>query len=397
VSSAVRSRAPHLTAVLRSEDRVTPLELFFDLVFVLAITQCTALMSEQPTWEGLAKGMLVLGVLWWSWVGYAWLTSVVDPEEGTVRLAMFAAMAGLLVAALCVPQAFGHLGLLFACSYGVVRAGQIVLFIVASRDQPALRHSVNGLAISTAIGVGLLVIASFADGWLQGALWALALALDMGGPLLIPTEGWMLVPGHFAERHGLIVIIALGESIVAIGVGAQVGVDAGVVAAAVLGIVVAGGLWWLYFDVVALVAARRLSNAAEGRERNEIARDSFSYLHLPMVAGIVLLALGLKKTLAHVEDPLKIVPAVAMLGGTSVYLLAHVAFRWRNVHRFSTPRLLCAVFLAGLLPAAVELPALVTLGILAAALSALIAYEHVHFAELRDRLRHQLAREPVAD
>jgi low temperature requirement protein LtrA len=383
--------------VLRSEDRVTPLELFFDLVFVLAITQCTALMSQQPTWEGLAKGLLVLGVLWWSWVGYAWLTSVVDPEEGTVRLAMFAAMAGLLVAALCVPQAFGHLGLLFACSYGVVRAGQIVLFIVASRDQPALRHSVNGLAISTAIGVGLLVVASFADGGLQGALWALALALDMGGPLLIPTEGWMLVPGHFAERHGLIVIIALGESIVAIGVGAQVGVDAGVVTAAVLGIVVAGALWWLYFDVVALVAARRLSNAAEGRERNEIARDSFSYLHLPMVAGIVLLALGLKKTLAHVEDPLKIVPAVAMLGGTSVYLLAHVAFRWRNVHRFSTPRLLCAVLLAGLLPAAVEIPALVTLGILAAALSVLIAYEHVHFAELRDRLRHQLAREPVAD
>jgi low temperature requirement protein LtrA len=397
VSSAVRSRAPHLTAVMRSEDRVTPLELFFDLVFVLAITQCTALMSQQPTWEGLAKGMLVLGVLWWSWVGYAWLTSVVDPEEGTVRLAIFAAMAGLLVTALCVPQAFGHLGLLFACSYGVVRAGQIVLFIVASRDQPALRHSVNGLAISTAVGVGLLVIASFADGWLQGALWALALALDMGGPLLIPTEGWMLVPGHFAERHGLIVIIALGESIVAIGVGAQVGVDAGVVAAAVLGIVVAGALWWLYFDVVALVAARRLSNAAEGRERNEIARDSFSYLHLPMVAGIVLLALGLKKTLAHVEDPLKLVPAVALLGGTSVYLLAHVAFRWRNVHRVSTPRLLCAIFLAALLPAAVELPALATLGIVGAALTALIAYEHVHFAELRDRLRHQIASEPVAD
>jgi len=322
---------------------------------------------------------------------------VVDPEEGTVRLAIFAAMAGLLVTALCVPQAFGHLGLLFACSYGVVRAGQIVLFIVASRDQPALRHSVNGLAISTAVGVGLLVIASFADGWLQGALWALALALDMGGPLLIPTEGWMLVPGHFAERHGLIVIIALGESIVAIGVGAQVGVDAGVVAAAVLGIVVAGALWWLYFDVVALVAARRLSNAAEGRERNEIARDSFSYLHLPMVAGIVLLALGLKKTLAHVEDPLKLVPAVALLGGTSVYLLAHVAFRWRNVHRFSTPRLLCAIFLAALLPAAVELPALATLGIVGAALTALIAYEHVHFAELRDRLRHQIASEPVAD
>src|SRR4051795_2497848 len=137
-------RAPRLSAVLREDERVTPLELFFDLVFVLAITECTALMAAQPTWEGLARGLLVLGVMWWCWVGYAWLTSVVDPEEGTVRLVMFAAMAGLLVAALCIPEAFGHLGLLFACSYGVVRAGQIVLFIVASRDQPALRHSVNG-------------------------------------------------------------------------------------------------------------------------------------------------------------------------------------------------------------------------------------------------------------
>jgi low temperature requirement protein LtrA len=377
--------------VLREGERVTPLELFFDLVFVLALTQCTSLMARVPTWEGLAQGLLVLGVLWWSWVGYAWLTSVVDPEEGAVRLAIFAAMAALLVVALCVPDAFGDLGLLFACAYGVVRFAQIGLFVLASRDDPALRHSVGGLAISTAIGVGLLVAASFADDALQGGLWTLALLLDMGGPLLINTEGWKLVPGHFAERHGLIVIIALGESIVAIGVGAESGVDAGVVAAAVLGIAVAAALWSLYFDVVALVAARRLSNAKEGRERNEIARDSFSYLHFPMIAGIVLLALGLKKTLGEVGEPLELVPAVAMLGGTAIYLLAHVAFRWRNVHRFNAQRLLCAILLAGLIPAAVELPALATLGILAAALAVLIAYEAVQFAELRDRLRHQLA------
>jgi low temperature requirement protein LtrA len=393
VSTTARTRAPHLTAVLRSEDRVTPLELFFDLVFVLAITQCTALMAGDPTWTGLAKGMLVLGVLWWSWVGYAWLTSVVDPEEGVVRLVIFGAMAGLLVAALCVPEVFGDLALLFACCYAAVRIGQILLFVVASRDDPALRHSVLRLAISTGVGSGLLVAASFADGVLQGGLWALALALDMGGPWLIDPEGWKLVPGHFAERHGLIVIIALGESIVAIGVGSEAGVDAGVVVAAVLGIAVAGALWWLYFDVVALVAARRLSNARAGRERNEIARDSFSYLHFPMVAGIVLLALGLKKTLEHVEDPLELVPAVAALGGTAIYLLAHVAFRWRNVHRFSAQRLLCAVLLVAFIPAAVELPALATLGVLAALLSLLIAYENVRFAELRDRLRHQLTQD----
>ena len=163
-----RPRAPHLTAVMRSGESVTPLELFFDLVFVLALTQCTALMADDPTWGGLARGLLILGVLWWSWVGYAWLTSVVDPEEGTVRVTIFGAMAAFLVAALCVPQAFDDLGLLFAGAYAVVRVAQIVLFVVASRDDPDLRKSVWGLATSTAIGVGLLVLASTADGALQG-------------------------------------------------------------------------------------------------------------------------------------------------------------------------------------------------------------------------------------
>jgi low temperature requirement protein LtrA len=395
--SATPPRGPRLTAVLREGDRVTPLELFFDLVFVLAITQCTALMASEPTWEGLAKGLLVLGVLWWAWVGYAWLTSVVDPEEGVVRLTIFAAMAALLVVSLCVPEAFDDSALLFAGAYGVVRAGQIVLFILASRDDAALRRSVNGLAGSTAIGVALLLAAALADGTLQGVLWVLALLLDMGGPFLFGAEGWKLVPGHFAERHGLILIIALGESIVAIGAGVELGVDAGVVAAAVLGIVVAAALWWLYFDVVALVAEQRLSRAKKGREQNEIARDSYSFLHFPMVAGIVLVALGMKKTLAAVEDPLKLVPAAALLGGTAVYLLAHVGFRLRNVRTLNKQRLGCAILLLALLPAAVELPSLATLAILATVLAVLIAYEALRFAEARDRVRHQLTREAVAD
>jgi low temperature requirement protein LtrA len=332
----------------------------------------------------------VLGVMWWSWVGYAWLTSVVNPEEGAVRLVVFAAMAAFLVVALCVPGAFTDEALLFACAYAIVRFSQIALFVLASRDDPGLRHAVWGLLASTAVGVGILVGASFADGALQGALWALALALDMGGPLVIDPSGWRLEPGHFAERHGLIVIIALGESIVAIGVGAEAGVTTGVVVAACIGIVIAAALWWLYFDVVALVAERRLSNASPGRERNTIARDSFSYLHLPMVAGIVLVALGLKKTLEHVDDPLKVVPAAALLGGAAIYLLAHVAFRWRNVHRFSWQRLIAAALLVALLPLGVEISALVTTAIVGALLAVLIAFETWRFAELRDRMRHQL-------
>jgi low temperature requirement protein LtrA len=394
MSSTAPGRAPILRPVRREGSRVMPLELFFDLVFVLALTQCTALMADEPTWTGLGKGLLLLSVLWWAWVGYAWLTSVVEPEETLVRFTIFGAMAALLIVALSIPQAFGDWGLVFALSYAVVRLGQIGLFALASSDDPTLRRSlITGLTWSTTIGAGLLVGAAFADGPLQGALWLAAIAVDLAGPLLFGVEGWQLEPGHFAERHGLIIIIALGESIVAIGVGAEFGLDAGVVTAAVVGIAIAAALWWLYFDIVALVAERRLANAAPGREQNAVARDSFSYLHLPMVAGIVLVALGMKKSLEHVGDPLKLEPSVALLGGTALYLLAHVAFRWRNVHRFSVQRIACAIVLVALIPMAVEVPALVTLVVIAGLLAALIAYESVRFAELRERLRHQLGHE----
>jgi low temperature requirement protein LtrA len=394
VSAApTRTRAPRLATRMRDKESVTPLELFFDLVFVLALTQCTQLMADEPTWNGLAKAMLVLAVLWWSWSGYAWLTSLVDPEEGVVRIAMFGAMAAFLIAALCVPGAFGDSALIFALAYAGVRIAHIVLFVISSRDDQNLRASVIALAISTAIGVGLLVGASFTDGALTGVLWGIAILLDYGGPFFFGVEGWRMVPSHFAERFGLIVIIALGESIVAIGVGVESEVDAGIVFAAVLGVIVSGALWWLYFDVVALVAERRLSKAAPGRERNSIGRDSYGYLHFPMVAGIVLLALGLKKTLGHVEEPLKLVPAVALLGGTAMYLVAHVAFRLRTVHRLSVQRLGCAVVLLALIPVATELDAVVTLAILATLLVALIVYESIRFAELRDRLRHQVTHE----
>ena len=391
VSTTTRIRRPHLRTVLRDDDRVSPLELFFDLVFVLALTQCTALMAHEPTWTGLAKGIAILAVMWWAWVGYTWLCSVVNPEEGSVRLVLFTAMAALLVVALAIPGAFGEDALIFALAYGIVRAMQVALLVIAGREDEGLRHSATGLAVSTAIGVGLLTAASFADAELQGALWAIAIVLDVGGPMVIDSSGWRLMPEHFAERHGLIVIIALGESIVAIGVGAEVvGLSAGVIAAAVLGTALAGALWWLYFDVVALVAARRLQNAKPGKEQNEIARDSFSYVHFAMVAGIVLLALGLKKTLEHTDEALKWVPATALLGGTAIYLLAHVAFRWRNIHTLNRQRLAMAIVLPFLIPLAHELPSHASLAGLAALLVGLVAYEAIRFGEARERLRRRL-------
>ncbi len=387
MEAAAEPRSSRLSAALREGERVTPLELFFDLVFVLAITQCTALMSHHPTWSGLIQGLLVLGMLWWAWTGYAWLTSVVDPEEGAVRLVMFGAIAALLLVSLCVPEAFGNLALAFALIYGVVRTAHIALFMLASPEDDALRHSVLALASSTLVAVALLAAASFFDGLAQGALWGLALLLDMGGPYFFGAEGWKLVPGHFAERHGLIIIIALGESIVAIGVGAAGALTLGIGTAAVLGVSLTAAMWWIYFDIVAIVAGRRLADAEPGQVQNEMARDSYSYLHLLMVAGIVLVALGLKKTIGHVEDNLHAVPAFALLGGVAIYLLGHVAFRYRHIHTINRQRSLLAVVLLILVPVATELPALVTLGIANLLLWAMIAYETRSYGEGRQQVR----------
>jgi low temperature requirement protein LtrA len=374
-------------ATLREGERVTPLELFFDLVFVLAITQCTALMAHHPTWSGLAQGLLVLGMLWWSWTGYSWLTSVIDPEEGAVRLVMFGAMAALLLVSLCVPEAFGSLALAFALIFGVVRVAHIGLFMLASPDDDGLRHSVLGLAASTLIAVVLLATASLFDGLAQGALWALALFLDMGGPYFFGSEGWKLVPGHFAERHGLIIIIALGESIVAIGVGASHELSLGIGTAAILGVALTAAMWWVYFDVVAIISARRLGEAEPGKVQNEMARDSYSYLHLVLVAGIVLAALGLKLTIGHFDEHLHTVPAFALLGGVAVYLLGLVAFRYRHVHSINRRRLGLAIVLLILVPVATEVPALVALAVANVLLWSMIAYETRMYGEGRQELR----------
>jgi low temperature requirement protein LtrA len=385
------AHSSRLSAARREGERVTPLELFFDLVFVLAITQCTALMSHHPTWSGIAQGLLVLGILWWCWIGYAWLTSVIDPEEGAARLVMFAAMAALLIVALCVPDAFGHLGLTFALAYGVVRVAHIGLFMLASTDDDALRHSVLGLAVSTALGVAILAAASLFDGLAQGALWALAIFLDMAGPYFFGAEGWKLVPGHFAERHGLIIIIALGESIVAIGVGASGALDLGIGTVAVLGVALAAAQWWIYFDIVALISAKRLGEAEVGRVQNELARDSYSYIHLAMVAGIVLVAFGLKVSIAHHGEHLHAVPAFALLGGVAIYLLGLVAFRYRHIHTVNRQRLGLAIVLLILVPVATEVSALISLAIVDALIWAMIAYEHRGYGAGRSEFRRQAA------
>ena len=368
------------------EKRVAPLELFFDLVFVFALTQVTALMSEDPSWTALGQGMLVLAALWWAWGAYAWLTNYIAAEEDRERLLMLAVMGAFLIAALAVPRAFGDDALVFALAYAVARWLHIFIFAEANDDVDA-SQAIRRLARTAVPAPALLIAAAFLDGTAQALVWVVALATDFAGPYVFGVSGFRVSPGHFAERFALIVIIALGESIVAIGTGLEGGLDLGTIAAALLGLVVAFALWWAYFDVVAIVSERRFRDS-HGEHRLRIARDSYSYIHLPMIAGIVLVALGVKKTLAHVDEPLDTIPAVALFGGIACYYAGHLGFRLRNVGSVNRPRLVALVACVALIPVASEVDALVALAGAAALTSGVIAYETVRYAEARRRIRH---------
>ena len=370
------------------EHQVTPLELFFDLVFVFAITQVTKLVAHEPTWAGLLHGMLVLAALWWAWMGYAWLTSAMDVDEGGVRLAVLAAMGAMLVAALAVPGAFGGDAVLFGVAYLLVRLFHLVLSVIVARDDPDRRSALVRFAPTALIGASLLVVAGFLHADVRIAMWLVALVIDYLGPAVIGVgAGWQVAPKHFAERHGLIILIALGESIIAIGVGAGFELVTGAIVAAILGIVVVSALWWLYFDVAAIFGRSRLVRAS-GIERARLALDSYTYLHLPMLAGIVLFALGLRTTLGHRGDALDTVPAVALCGGAALYLLAQVAFLFRTTGRVFRRRTIGGIVLLALVPAALAIPALAALALVSAVCSFVVAYEAIRHREHRVQVRH---------
>jgi low temperature requirement protein LtrA len=372
-----------------TEKRVAPLELFFDLVFVFALTQVTLLMSENPTWEGLGQGMLVLALLWWAWGAYAWLTNYIAADEGVERLLMFGAMGAFLFAALAVPEALGDDPLLFALAYVVARWLHIFIFAEANEDVDA-GQAVVRLARTALPAPLLLILGALLGGTAQTVIWIVALAIDFAGPFVFGLRGFQVSAGHFAERFSLIVIIALGESIVAIGTGLEGEVDTGVLAAAALGLVLSCSLWWAYFDVVAVVFEGRFREAT-GHRRILIARDAYSYLHLPMVAGIILIALGVKKTIGDVDHALDAAPAAALFGGVALYYLGHVGFRMRIVGTVNRQRLIAAVGSLALIPLGTEVDALLALGLAAAVAAAVIAYEAIRFSETRHRVRHQHA------
>ncbi len=368
------------------ERRVSALELFFDLVFVFAITRTTELLGEDATFRGLLHGLLVLAVVWWAWDGYAWLTNEVDTERDAVRLSIFAAMAAMLIVALAIPGAFGADATLFAVAYAAVRLVHFVLYRQGSGREGG-RHAVLRLMPSIAVACALLLGAAATEGTTRTLFWVAAVAADYLGLLLAGTSGWRVQVSHFAERHSLIILIALGESVVDIGAGVRAEtLGAGVVTAALLAAAAIAAMWWAYFDVVAPVAERRML-AAPPEERVAIARDSYTFLHLPMVAGIVLLAAGIKEAIGHVGDPLATVPAVELCGGAALYLAAHVAFRLRNVHSVNRQRIVAGAVLLALIPVATRVSGLTALALVAAILATLIAYEALRFRDARARVR----------
>jgi low temperature requirement protein LtrA len=332
--------------------------------------------------------MLVLAALWWAWSVYAWLTSATDVDEGGVRLVMLASMGAMFSVALAVPGVFGDDAVLFGVAYLLVRLLHLVLSATVVRDDPDRRDALLRFAPTAIFGASLLVVAGFLEGNERIAVWLVALAIDYLGPVVIGVgRGWRVAPEHFAERHGLIILIALGESLIAVGVGAGFELDTGVIVAAALGIVVVSALWWLYFDVAAIFARRRLMQAS-GVELHRLALHAFSYLHLPMVAGIVLFAVGLKTTVGHVGDELDTVPAVGLCGGAALYLLGQIMFLFRTTGRVFRRRTVGAIVLLALVPAAVAIPALAALALVSAVCSVVVAYEVLRHRADRIRVRH---------
>jgi low temperature requirement protein LtrA len=376
------------------EQRVSPLELFFDLVFVFAFTQVTTLLSSNPTWIGLEHALLLLTALWWAWAAYAWLTNTVDPAESLVWGTMLFASGAMFVGALALPEAFGSHGVVFGVAFLIVALMQLALYALAARGDPDLLQAILRITPSSIAGATLIAVAGFVHGGLKPVLWLIALVVGFFAPVVVRPSGWRLHPAHFIERHGSIVIIAIGESLVAVGLGVRHGgLGAEEIGAAVLGFVVAAAFWLAYFDFFT-IRAQQLLDDRSGVQQLVLARDTYTYLHLPMVVGIVLFAFAVKTTLGDVHAELSIVPALALCGGPALFLLAFVGLRFRVGRTVRGGRLVAAVVCAALVPAALGVQAIVALALVTAVWVVLHAYELIWWRAARAELRAQ--REPAS-
>jgi low temperature requirement protein LtrA len=379
-------------AAVDHEHRVTPRELFFDLVFVFAFTQVATLLADDPTFAGMGRSVLVLAALWWAWSAYAWLTNIVDPEEGFVGAALLVALIAMFIAALVVPGVFGDEGVIFGVAFLVVCAMHAGLYALVGRGDRDLLTAVLRLAPWTLLGATLILVAGFADA-ARTWLWLAAIAVTYAGALLSGSTGWQLHPSHFAERYGLVVIIALGEAFIAIGIGATgTGIGLGEITAAILGLLIATSIWLAYFDFFS-IRGERLLRDLEGPDRVALARDAYTYAHFPMIVGIVLFAFAMKTIVGHVDDELDRFTAFALCGGCAVYLVTYSAIRIRveRRRRVSRGRLVAAIVLLLLLPVATTVPSLAALALVTVVWIGLHTYELVWWREARRESRSALA------
>ncbi len=369
------------------ERKTSYLELFFDLVFVFAFTQVTSLILEDTSPQGFARAALVLAMVWWAWSAYAWMTNAIDVENAVTRLIIFAAMAAGFFMALAVPDAFQDEAAWFAVAYFVVRILNSALYAWGVRHDPAVLRSVARLSPWFLLAALVALVGGFVDPDYRAWVWLASLVIDVVGTLTVASMEWHVSPSHFAERFALIVIIALGESIVAIGIAtSELTRDVTYASSVVVAFAGVAALWWAYFDFTAVAAERSLRRASP-QARGPLARDVFTFFHYPVVLGIIFYAVAAKKTLEHPLDPLSKAGRWALGLGIALFLVGFALMRFRVVRRVAWERLAAAaaaLVIAVLLDGA---DAIVTLGVVIVILLFSIALETVRLRELRASVR----------
>jgi low temperature requirement protein LtrA len=380
---------------LEEERRTSPLELLWDLVFVFAVTQVTALLYNDLTWAQFGRAMLVLALVWWAWSAFVWAANAQATRAPTMRFCLLLSALFVMISGLALPEAFGARGTLFAVTYTVVRLLHLALYADASRKGNASWAAIAGFGTTVLIGMALLIAGSFLHGTARALMWLAAVAIDYAGPAWLTRErlrGLQRVAvAHFAERYSLFVIICLGESIVAIGVGSRgEPIDVSLIAAVSLGLSIAIGLWWTYFDHFAETAEARL------REHDDpvlAAADAYSYLHLVIVAGIIIFAVGINFVVHAVDKPLADGRRLALCGGVALYLVGHVAFRMRMTREFGYEKAVVAVALLILYAASGGIPAWTLAGAVTVLLAILCAVETIRDHPARTRFASRAPRE----
>jgi low temperature requirement protein LtrA len=371
------------------EKRTGFIELFFDLVFVFAFTQVTTLLLEDTSAAGFARAALVFALVWWAWSAYAWLTDAVDVENVPTRLFIFGAMVATFFMALAVPDAYVDEAAWFAIAYFVVRVLHIALYLWGVRHDPVQLMAVGRLAPWFLVAPTIVLVGGFTDDPLRTSLWVASLAVDVVGTLFAGRAGagFQVGASHFAERFALIVIIALGESIVAIGLAADELTEDIVYAFAVaVSFAGAAAAWWAYFDFVQLAAERALHRAGEAA-RGPLARDLFTFFHYPIVLGIIFLAVAAKKTLAAPTEPLSDGGRAALALGMGLFVLGFVLIRLRVIRRIAWERIAAAVVVGGAVLLLDETDALVLLTLAVFALVVALAVEAFRLRDIRAGLR----------